>query len=129
MSRFVNASATERIVLGDCECPGKPHDEDWIDLRSELGAQDILLLSAGSSIDALQILAVDWNLIDHDGTTARLDRDHLERLATDTPIFNKLAGWVTKHTAVNSLPNASGAPSANGLQGSASAIQTIPTRR
>lgn len=128
MSRFVNARATERVVLGDCDCPGKPHDEDWIDLRSELGAQDIITISGGSSIDALQVLAVDWNLLDHDGTTAPIDRDHLERLTTDTPVFDKLAGWVTKHTRV-ALPNVTGARSGNGSSGSASPSLTIPTRQ
>lgn len=124
MSRFANPKATERFVLGDCLCPGKPHDEDWIDLRSELGAEDLIRLRQGNSIDNLEMLIVDWNLLDHDGSSAPMDRAHIERLFADT--FNKLDEWTKVHIRVSTLPNASGAPSANGSRGSALRVQTTP---
>lgn len=127
MSRFANPKATERFVLGPCECPGEPHDDDWINLRSELGADDVAKLVQGNSIDALELLAVEWNLLDHDGTVAPLDRAHIERLYADT--FEKLDKWVTAHVRITSLPNVSGAPSANGSRGSASAIRTTQKRQ
>ena len=109
MSRFANPDAKERLVLGPCECPGKPHDEDWMDLRTELGAEDALALSQGNSIDALAVLVVGWNLLDHDGSSAPVDRDHLGRLYTDS--FEPLNGWIEQHVRLTALPNRSAARS------------------
>lgn len=126
MSRFADPTATARFVLGECQCPGTPHDEDWIDLRSELGAQDVLLMASGNSLDFLERAIVGWNLLDGDGTLAPVDRDHIERLFADT--FNDLDAFISKHIRVGTqLPNASGAPSRNGSRGSASRTRTTRT--
>jgi hypothetical protein len=122
MSRFANPQATERLVLGDCECPGKPHDEDWIDMRTEFGAQDAVALASGNSLEALELIVVGWNLLDHDGSSAPVDRSHIERLFADT--FDVINPWITKHARLGTLPNGSGAHSANGSRVSASATRT-----
>lgn len=109
MSRFADPKATERLTLGPCECPGKPHTEDWMDVRTELGAEDALTLAQGNSVDALVILVVGWNLLDNDGSTAAVDRDHLARMFTDN--FDVLNGWIEKKVRLSTLPNGSAARS------------------
>lgn len=80
-----------------------------MDLRTELGAEDALALAQGNSIDALTVLVVAWNLLDHDGSSAPVDRDHLGRLYTDS--FAALDGWIEKHVRLTALPNRSAARS------------------
>ena len=123
MSRFADPKATARLVLGECQCPGTPHEEDWVDLRSELGAQDVLAMATGNSLDILELLVVEWNLLDNDGSRAPVDREHIERLYADT--FSDLDAFIEGHVRLaTSLPNASGAPSRNGSRGSASHTRT-----
>lgn len=96
-----------------------------MDLRTELGAQDMNVLAAGSSIDALELLLVRWNFHDGDGTEAPIDRDHLERLYADLfPAFNK---WLGQNIRYSTLPNASAAPSPTSTRGSGSRTRT-PTK-
>ena len=109
MSRFADPKATARLVLGPCECPGSPHAEDWMDVRTELGAEDALTLAQGNSIDALEVLVTGWNLLDNDGSTAPVDRDHLSRMFSDN--FDVLNGWIEKKVRLSTLPNASAARS------------------
>lgn len=109
MSRFADPKATARMVLGPCACPGTPHEEDWMELRSELGGDDTLRLAGGTSIDALEILVVRWNLLDDDGSEAPVDRDHLSRLFADN--FASLNTFIEDHVRLATLPNASAARS------------------
>jgi hypothetical protein len=126
MSRFADPAATARLVLGECQCPGTPHDEDWVDLRSELGAQDVLRMATGNSLDTLELLIVGWNLHDNDGTTAVVDRDHIERLYADT--FDNLDSFIAEHVRLGTqLPNAPGARSRTGSRASASRTQKTRT--
>lgn len=109
MSRFANPNAVARMVLGACACPGTPHEEDWMELRGELGGDDTLRLAQGNSIDALEILVIRWNLLDDDGSEAPVDRDHLSRLFADN--FAQLNAFVEDHVRLATLPNASAARS------------------
>jgi len=109
VSRFADLDAKARLVLGPCECPGTPHTEDWMDLRTELGAEDALTLAGGNSLDALAVLVVDWNLIDNDASVAPVDRDHLARLFTEN--FAALDGWIEQHVRLTPVPNRSAARS------------------
>ncbi len=118
MSRFANVHATARLVLkGGCQCPGTPHDEDWIEMRTQLGTADSLAIAAGSSIDALEVLVVGWNLLDDDGP-APVDREHLGALFAE--VFTEIDGFIEKYVSVTSLPKASAAPSDSGSRASAS---------
>ena len=109
MSRFADPTAVETVTLGPCECPGTPHDEDWMELRTELGAEDAITIAGGDSIAALEVLVVGWNLLDNDGTLAAVDRSHLARLFTDN--FTPLNAWIEEHVRMTALPNRSAARS------------------
>lgn len=80
-----------------------------MELRTELGAEDAVTIAGGSSIDALTVLVVAWNLLDNDGSTAPVDRDHLARLFTDN--FTPLNGWIEAHVRMTAVPNRSAARS------------------
>lgn len=123
MSRFANPKLTKRYVIpGPCGCTGQPHDEDWIDVRTEVGAIEVI----GDSTSRLLAIVAGWNLLDYDGSEAPVDAEHIERLFTD--LFEPFNAWVSKNLRVKAaLPNASGAPSRNGSEGSASQTQTTPT--
>ena len=129
MSRFANPNATGHFVLpGPCVCPGQPHDEDYISLRTELGGIELVEFATAEGSDRLRILATDWNLLDDSGAIAPMDEDHFRRLYSEA--FEPLNDWLTKNLKTSTLPNASGAPSRNGSRASASqAIRTIPKRR
>lgn len=121
MSRFADPKATKRFVLpGPCACPNQPHDEDWMEVRTQLGTADLLKIEdAGSGIDRLEVMVVAWNLRDDDGSEAPVDRDHLERLYFDAALFKAFDAWTNEHVKVVALPNGSGAPSRNGSRVSA----------
>lgn len=130
MSRFANPKATGRFVLpGPCACPGQPHDEDWMDLRTELGTADIIAMLGTSAVEDLALLTVGWNLLDDDGSPAPVDREHIDRLYGDEAFFNAFREWSGKHIRNKPLPNGSSVPSRNGSRGNAGSLQTIPTRR
>lgn len=109
MSRFADPEAREQLPLGPCECPGKPHDHDYLELRTELGAEDTVALEQGGPFDKLALLVVGWNLLDNDGEPAPVDREHLAQLFADN--FAGLDGWVEKHVRLATLPNRFAAPS------------------
>lgn len=119
---FASPKATERFVLGECRCPGTPHDEDFIDLRSELSGMDLATMEGSEPVDRMKILIVGWNLRDDQGEVP-IDGDHLALLYID--IFTRLNEWLDEHAKVAALPNGSGAPSRNGSRASASRTRTI----
>ena len=123
MSRFADPSAVGRLVLGACECPGTPHTEDWIELRTQLGAEDMVKLQdAGSFADRILVLVVRWNLLDHDGSEAPVDEDHVARLFVDA--FPGLDDWITEHVRTSTLPNGFAARSRNTSRASGSSTRT-----
>lgn len=128
MSRFANERATGRLVLrGGCQCSGTPHDEDWIELRTELGTVDTIAISEGKSIDALERLIVDWNLHGDDGKVAPVDREHIGKLFADA--FDELETWVEANVTVKNVPKASAAHSRNGSRASVTSSRGKTTGR
>jgi hypothetical protein len=109
MSRFANPDARDRLVLGPCECPGTPHAEDYLELRTELGAEDAIVMETGAIFDKLTVLIVGWNLLDNDGEPAPVDRGHIAGLFADN--FAPLDGWIDKHLRMGTVPNRSAARS------------------
>jgi hypothetical protein len=123
---FADAEAIKRFVLGDCRCPGKPHDEDWMDVRCELSGQDLAHLEEAAGGDRLRILVAGWNLRNDQGDIP-LEGAPFDRLYLD--VFSRLNDWLNDNAQVAALPNESGAPSLNGSRGSASQTRTIRQRR
>ena len=120
MSRFANPEATSRFPLGPCDCPGTPHAEgDWLALRSELGAHDLVFLEETTdAYERMKFLVRDWNLIGDDGRVAPVNEDYLRRLYVD--LFPAINAWLTENAKTTTLPNASAAPSRDTSRGSGS---------
>ena len=125
MSRFADREATGLLTLpGGCQCPGTPHASDWLRLRTELGAEEVVRLAKADSIGALGMLVVEWNLLDNDGTLAPLDRDHFQALFAEN--FGPLDEWIETNVRVGSLPNA---PAARSPRSSRASGSPTPIRK
>lgn len=126
MSRFANPARTGTFTFaGGCACPGSPHDDDHMELRTELGATEMAMLEAfaalgaGGGIKTVAMLLVSWNLLDDDGDPAPPNEEWVGRLWSDQ-FSDDLNGWIDEHVRMASLPNASGGRSANGSSATAS---------
>jgi hypothetical protein len=122
--------ATATVVLGECRCPGRPHDEDTAEVYLELPWDvlvDVGLLSGGAAYRRLVAGAlVAWNLTDAAGDpvpTAMITRLRADRL---DPIATAVNAAYERAQAP--LPNASGAPSRRSRRESASPNPTIRPR-
>jgi hypothetical protein len=122
---FADPVLTKRFVLGDCRCPGKPHDEDWWDVRSSWSGTFTAELEAASPAERLRLLIVDWNLHNEDGKVP-IEGEWLDRLYLD--VFDRLNGWMDANVERGALPNGSGAPSRNGTKASASHTRTTRSK-
>lgn len=112
MSRFADPNATKRMPLGACQCPGTPHTGDWLELRTEVGADDQVAIARSSepNVEALSRLLVAWNIEDSDGVVPPIDREHIGLLFGD--VFEILDGWLIANIKFTTpLPNVSAAPS------------------
>lgn len=98
-----------------------------MDLRTELGAEDMATLGLGNSIDALEVLLLRWNFLKADGTEAPIDREHLTQLFADN--FKTLNEWIGKNVRYSTLPNGSAAPSQGSSRGSGSPTRIPKTGR
>lgn len=123
MSRFVDDSATTRVELGPCECPGSPHGEgDYARVRSQLSAHEIARwsMSSGEELGAeTAALVAEWNLLGPKGEAMPVTAEAI--LALMTPTLSAIVEHIS-HAIRDSAspPNRSGAPSASGSSGSAS---------
>jgi len=121
MSRFADPTATDRLVLGPCACPGTPHAEDWVDLRTQLSGADWYVVAQGDTGRTLALIVTGWNLCDADGAVSA-DAEHLD--AIDLTTFQAIDSWIASHLTFPTLPNASAAPSPGSSRPSGS-----PTRQ
>lgn len=124
--------ATDTVLLGECRCPGRPHDQDTAEVVRELPWDvlvDVGLLSGGAAYRRLVLGAlVDWSLVDVEGdpieingaTVGRLRQDRLDPIAT--------AVNASYQRATAPLPNASRARSPRLRQASAPSDPTIRPR-
>ena len=129
MSRFADPTATRTVDLGECLCPGSPHDSDWAKVRGEASASDVRKFAEmeefdadGNVAEALAEFIPEWNLLGPNGEAWPPSRDSLMALKLPTVrlIVTEL-GKVIRESS--ELPNASGAPSAASTRGSASRAQ------
>jgi hypothetical protein len=124
------SDATATVVLGECRCPGRPHDEDTAEVYVELPWEtlvDVGLLSGAAAYRRLIAGAlVAWSLVNADGEPvplAEVSRLRYDRL---DPIADAVNAAYQR--AKTPLPNASGAPSRRSRRESASANPTIRPR-
>ena len=124
--------ATAVVVLGECRCPGRPHDEDTAEVALELPWDvlvDVGLLTGGAAYRRLVLGAlVSWNLTDAEGDPVEVNAATVGRLRQDRldPIASAVNDAFERARAP--LPNASGAPSRRSRRESASPNPTIRPR-
>ena len=116
--------ATQTVVLGECRCPGRPHDEDTAEVYVELPWDvfvDVGLLSGAAAYRRLILGAlVNWNFTDAEGAGVPVDAETIGRLRRDR--LEPIAAAVNAafERAQTPLPNAPGAPSRLSRRASAS---------
>lgn len=131
MSRFIDPTATQRIDLGPCGCPGTPHESDWADIRARLSGLEFAAFEhatgerEAAGLAATHILA--WSLLDDDGDPAPITGETVWLLdaATMTALSTAFAAVLKGSVTV---PNGSGARSRSTSRGSASRTPTTPAR-
>ncbi len=127
MSRFISDPTlpipTARVELGPCECPGTPHESDWIDVYEVLGWDDLVdvgqAVSEGAARRRYHARAIaQWSFVDADGEPIPIDEETVRLLS---PAVLEMLGPALGETLARSqLPNGSGAPSPRSRRASAS---------
>jgi hypothetical protein len=124
--------ATTTVVLGECRCPGRPHDEDVAEVHLELPWDvlvDVGLLNGAAAYRRLVLGAlVSWNLVGADGELVEITPATVGRLRQDRldPIAEAVNAAYERARAP--LPNGPGAPSRRSRRESASQNPTIRPR-
>lgn len=126
------SDATTTVSLGDCRCPGTPHDEDTAEVLEELPWDVLVEVGMLDGIAAYRRLVlgclVGWNLVDGDGKPVEITPAIVGRLRPDRLEPIAAAVNAAYQRAQAPLPNASGAPSRRSRPGSASPNPTIRPR-
>lgn len=126
------SDATRTVVLGECRCPGTPHEQDTAEVYEELPWDvliDVGLLDGVAAYRRLVLGALaSWNLVDDDGEPVPILDETVTRLRSDR--LEPIAGAVNEayQRARAPLPNGSGAPSRPVRRGSAQPDPTIRPR-
>ena len=128
MSQLYNGEYyVQDVDLGPCDCPGTPHDHDWVRVRCQFTAREIVALQGSigrmddsdeadeSMIDsvisqALVPYVTEWNLLDDDGEVCELSADNMARLKSGT-LLAMVRGVGAAIVASEQVPNPSGVPS------------------
>lgn len=134
MSNFADPSRVEVLPLGPCLCPGAPHERDEATYRLEIGGGARKRISAygwgitrGEWFDTsaagnmLMVVGIaSWNLVGAKGRAVPVTLDTVALLREDRRdlIEETLDRVLGEQPAT--LPNASGAPSRDGSEVSAS---------
>jgi hypothetical protein len=114
VSRFA-PSENVTVDLGECQCPGTPHEVDTAEIVGALGWDDLIDVGQAPTQGAAQLLLVtralvSWNLEDETGPVP-VDEASVHRL--DKVTVNLIAAKVNDlwEAATAPLPNVSAAPS------------------
>lgn len=135
MSRFRSLPGDElpirRLTLGPCECPGTPHETDWVDVAEVITWDALVDVGLAASEGAARLALVTrairaWNLVDEDGETIEVVEEAVRLLdpATLTPIAEVVNEAYERASAP--LPNGRSAPSARSQPESAPSSPTTP---
>lgn len=91
MPRFIDRNRTERREIGPCECPGKPHETDYINVRVRLSYPDQLHLADSYAQGAVEgmwslfnLRVASWNFLDERGKPVPLSRANWQNLDEST---------------------------------------------
>jgi len=121
-----------RVELGPCECPGTPHEQDWVDVAEIVTWDALVDVGLASSEGAARLALVTrairgWNLVGEDGEAVEVSEEAVRLLAPNT--LTPIAAVVNEayERASAPLPNGSRAPSARSRPESAPSSPTIPT--
>jgi hypothetical protein len=123
------SNETVTVILGACRCPGRPHEDDTAEVRTELPWDvlvDVGLLTGGAAYRRLVSGAlVAWNLTDAEGDPVPVTPAMVSRLRADRldPIADAVNAAYERAQAP--VPNAPGAPSRRLRRVSASQDPTI----
>lgn len=140
--RFAQRTKTNPVGLGECRCPGTPHDRDSGRVVQQFGQDDIAAISAagwaaglsygGYNVAAAELKEVElglvsWNLVDAAGQPVPIEASTVNALdqATLAAVIEALGPAMER--AQGPLPNASGALSVDGSPESASPTPPTPT--
>jgi hypothetical protein len=131
VSRFADTGATTRVVLGACECPGTPHDEDWATVRAQLSATEIgqwAMADAETVAEVACQFVTGWNLLGPDGKPWPPTAQSIVALMPPTLTLLVKALSDAVQASSKPLPNASAAPSRGSSRGSGSPTRTTRPR-
>lgn len=126
------SDGTRTVVLGDCRCPGRPHEQDTAEVHEELPWDvlvDVGMLTGGAAYRYLVLASiVSWNLTDADGDPVPVTADTVRRLRPERldPIADAVNAAYERAQAP--VPNVSGAPSRPSRRVSAYQDPTIRPR-
>lgn len=131
MSRFADPDAIARLDLGACQCPGTPHESDWLSYRTQLGYADIGRIAAVAATgdvmaakrETLIVAVTSWNLLGPDGEVPSIDTDSVGALdfGTAEAAYDAINEAIAERMTV---PNPSGARSRATSRASASRTRT-----
>lgn len=132
MSRFADSDAEYEVALpGACACPGAPHERDLVWVKGDYSSREVVELQRVSvrasempddNLTLAPVLAPyvrRWNLLDRNGSEVAISAATIEMLRP-SDLEALVDGLAAAVVASGTVPNASGAPSAASLPGSAS---------
>lgn len=144
MSRFADPTRTATLDLGECRCPGTPHERDEYVYRTELGdaeegragaygwastAGRFFDWAAARAMLVAEIAGISWNLTGNDGEPVPM-RAETAILLDDATLSAMARAVDDAQTAFRSpLPNASAAPSRATSRASGSRTRKTPAKR
>lgn len=95
MPRFVDREATFDLDLGECQCSGTPHSNDWVHLRKFQSYADWLAVVDAGNVGMEEFNRVRflrrikaWNLTDEKGRPVPVTNKTIADL--DQPTSNKI---------------------------------------
>ncbi len=144
MSRFADPTRTAELDLGECTCPGTPHERDVYVYRTELGDAEegragaygwaatghrFFDTSAALTYLVAEVAGVSWSFVGEDGKPIPMRAETAALLDENTLGAMGRAIDAAQTEYRKTLPNVSGGPSRSTSQGTASRTRKTRTRR
>jgi hypothetical protein len=101
VSRFVNPNDTSEVVVGECECPSKPHAKDVALIRRQLSYAALGRIGMAALVEGtngfadptatrrrlLEESIVSWNFLDAEGEPVEVTAEAIAQLDVETVEF------------------------------------------